>query len=242
MIEYYLVGWVQLHGLIYIYLTNYNNSVHSSIIFRNTDTINKNIYKITNRSIALTHAIVTIFASGLSLFIENNLNYDSDNTSLQIHIMNLSLSYFIIDLLHLILMEWNIIFILHHLISIILFSSILNFQITGYTIMLAIFYGEITNPIRMLWIELSKKNNIHANSVLTVFKVSFIGVRLIIIPYYMCNAIHYYIYESTRLKNVLYPIITLYIMVFSLISYGNVIWSYKLLKTKNTYSILENPE
>ena len=108
--------------------------------------------------------------------------------------------------------------------------------------MLAIFYGEITNPIRMLWIELSKKNSIYSNSVLTVFKVSFIGIRLIIIPYYMCNAIYYYIYESTRLKNVLYPIITLYIMVFSLISYGNVIWSYKLLKTKNTYSILENPE
>ena len=109
--------------------------------------------------------------------------------------------------------------------------SILNFQITGYCIMVAIFYGEITNPIRMIWVELSKRNNKYSNPVFILFKYSFIGIRLVIIPYYMVYAIYYFIYKSDK---VLSYMTALYIILFTIITSGNIIWSYQLLKTKNS--------
>ena len=225
MIGYFLLGLIQYYGLIFLFVRHYNNP-----------------HKITNRTIAFTHAIITTVTSGIDLYIENNLEYDSENTLSQIYIMNFSLSYFIMDLLYLIFMEWNLVFIMHHLLSIVMFSSILNFEISGYCIMLALFYGEITNPIRMIWIELSKRKSKYSNSVLTLFKISFIGIRHIILPYYMINAIYFFIYESVPLGRVLPSMIAIYIILFTLISCGNIVWTYKLIKTKNNYNIIVNPE
>ncbi len=97
---------------------------------------------------AFIHATLT---TTLSTIILSTIGYDyfRSNSIIEITTIKLSLFYFVFDLMFLLLVNRDFIYIIHHVITIIVFNELLKMGNSCSVGILMLFLGEITNPIRI---------------------------------------------------------------------------------------------
>lgn len=175
--------------------------------------------------VALNHATIVTSLSAISLF---NYGYDfnRENLFFEIVVSDLSMTYFIFDLIMLLLFERDIIYIIHHLVTIVSISTILRNGFGSSLCMIVLFFGELTNPFRLAKQMIYKHNKFTYNVLNFLFSWLFIIIRGPILTYYSFLAFNEYIPKlGTYSKIKLIP--SLLIALF-----GGYYWLFLLIKKK----------
>ena len=107
---------------------------------------NLDLYKLTMVS-GFVHASVVTLLSCLSLY-NYGYDYNRENLFFEELVSKYSLYYFMIDSF-LLFFDFNLIYILHHFLAILIIKTILDLGYGSSLLMLMLFLGEITNPFRL---------------------------------------------------------------------------------------------
>jgi hypothetical protein len=138
--------------------------------------------------ISFIHATIISIFTGLTIL--NNYDWEicSPLTMWQYHIVSLSFGYFSYDLYHRIFTKPDLMFALHHIVSLICLYCVLTTELYGRFIVTALFLGEVTNPFQTIW-YISKKTGLCKleKFVFPIFFFSFTLIRCIIGPYIILN-------------------------------------------------------
>lgn len=96
-----------------------------------------------------------------------------------------SLGYFVADTVYMMLFEHDILFLLHHVFPIIIFTSALNAGTDSVLPLLTLALGEATGPfLGMRWLAKRAQNH-WLNQILSrAFMISFLFIRLCVVPPY----------------------------------------------------------
>ena len=142
--------------------------------------------------VSFTHALLVVQASGFCLFkwplsIEK---LDQENTSCQINVIYFSLSYFIYDTCWCAYMQTEgFVMLIHHFASLGLLSASLYLERYGYTCILMLFVGEITNPMQKIrWFLRSKE--LHRTTFAVVNEALF-AILFTILRMFFCSYLLY---------------------------------------------------
>lgn len=175
---------------------------------------------------AFIHATLT---STYSAIILNTLDIDffRHNSLFEIVIIKTSIWYFIYDLLYLIFISFDIIYIIHHLCAIIAFQCILNLEYGCSICMLILFLGEISNPFRLAKQMIYEHNRTTYTILNFLFSWIFIIIRCPLMTYYSF-IIHKDFLSNLHDLNIKYTLYTT--MGIGLL--GGYYWSYLLIKKK----------
>jgi len=98
-----------------------------------------------------------------SIYYHEHREYGSPATRVQANCQMISLAYFTVDTFFIILSKFDLIFFIHHLVSIVTLANGSLFGIHGYIVCAVLLVGEISNPFMHLrWIlhKINKHNNI----------------------------------------------------------------------------------
>ena len=183
--------------------------------------------RISSNLVSLTHALGTICGSAYLLYLDKinpTLNFDSLSNEVMT-LMTFSASYFTYDLIMIMFTNIDILFILHHLLILGVYWIALTYNYGYKFVILSIFWGEITNPLQIIWrLSRALKYTKLEKYVFPVFSVSFIMIRTIILPF-----IHYNMLSS-MFENKDYYIPTLCLTALSIIgNIGGMIWTRQIL-------------
>jgi hypothetical protein len=196
-------------------------------------------YSAASRIIGIIHASVLTYGGLMELinlyYNNNGLDYLRLNSNLEIALIEWSFSYFIIDLVHFWLHEREDLFLLiHHLISIGFFVSILYCNRGGVSYLVAAIGGEITNPVQSLW-YLSKQGGYQRTYqfLSPVFTLLFVLFRVVLVPLIIYDLGHNYykqiIIEHNKIElNPIFPLTWFSMSV--LMGLGGIVWSIQLVK------------
>lgn len=171
---------------------------------------------------AFIHATISSMFSAISLL---NYGYDFDRENLFFEIITTKFSYwyFIYDTIFLFLYNRNLIFISHHISALIVFNIFIKLSKGLSLIMLILFLGEITNPIR-LSMEMTYPFNKQLYKILKkIFSIMFVIIRIPVMSYY-----YIYMFNNFMRFNYL-AYISLNLCILTGL-FGGYYWSYLLIK------------
>ena len=133
--------------------------------------------------------------------------------------------YFVYDIIFLFLYDRDILFILHHLFAVIVLRILSNINNGLSFVMLILFLGEITNPIRLSkqMIYLYNKRTYKVLNI--IFSWMFIIIRIPVMTYYYIT-----FYDNLSKLNFIYRVLVNILIVLGLL--GGYYWSYLLIKKK----------
>merc|ERR1712224_684424 len=98
----------------------------------------------------------------------------------------LSVGYFLQDTAMILLFEWDVMFLVHHVAGIAIFLTSILFDCAGVAPCIALFWGEMTNALLSIWwIARKSKNGPLSDVVSPVFTVAFLVIRLFVVPVYI---------------------------------------------------------
>ena len=170
------------------------------LLFKSCPALNLHIglspYKAASRITALCHSSLLLPVVSYRLYsLWPHLPYLAANTGVELQLMSFSFSYFSHDLLHFLLVEpSDSVLLLHHLIAIGFYTSVIHAQQGGVAMLAALLMGEATNPLQCLW-YLSKLS--HSTSlyllVSPVFTACFLLMRVIVVPLWVADIIPAYV-------------------------------------------------
>lgn len=184
--------------------------------------------KMANNIIAFYHAMISIILSGFMLY--NHGIYFGKNNIYEELVALLSLSYFLVDLIYILIYDRNLLFLLHHILSITFISKSLIFGEGSNIIMVALFFGELTNPIRiteqMYYLTYpfeSGKEKTCRKIYKVIFDSSFVLIRLFLMSAYAYYTYVIYFYKLKFIDQLFfcYPI---YLALL-----GGYYWCYKII-------------
>lgn len=185
--------------------------------------INIKTSKITNKYFQETLLIpdyITSFVHSAFLLILLLLRYIIHSNYYDHNILLFTLCYFIYDIGIIILNNHKLIFIAHHLLSIIsILITLQESHIINITLNLLLI-AEISNPFQNAWQILKRIDHQDQNFYYTLFSNLFVIQRLIIFPMFMYNNFVF----KYNINNIVY---------YTIISFGhmiNIYWSYLIIK------------
>ena len=182
---------------------------------------------VTNRVVSMVHALLTSLTAVWWLYqTGSEFSYTDPTTPWQMEIMYFSMSYFIVDLAYLVIVEWSLVYVVHHLCCLLVWWYILVLGRYGSLALFGLFWGETTNPV-VLWWSLSKRFG-RQNLAKWLFRLMlfmFIPIRSVIIPVISVRAMSE-IWASEH------GIITPMVMILSIVILvlGGIWWSYRLIR------------
>ena len=162
--------------------------------------------------VSLIHCFLSII---LNFFIYPQGNFENDNDLIDNYALVMSLSYFIYDIYQSTINK-SYIHVLHHLIVITPLFFSLYYNKFSNSLTIAIFWGEISNPLYIISYMLRKNKSKYANIVTKLNWLSYILLRIIISPYIIFNT---YIHLN-------YPIRNLYLYSYIFLYSGSIYWAY----------------
>ncbi|CAM8982894.1 unnamed protein product [Rhodiola kirilowii] len=103
--------------------------------------------------ISLSHGTPAVFLSAYALLTHPNRGFGSPNTSLQNRVLDFSIAYFLMDLVHyLIFNPSDMLFIAHHLATIFVFGTCRYVVYHGaYAILVLLILAEVTSLCQNVW-------------------------------------------------------------------------------------------
>ena len=169
------------------------------MVFKSFPALNLHIglspYKAASRITALCHSSLLLpFVWSRLYSLWPHLPYLAPNAGVELQLMSFSFSYFSHDLLHFLLVEpSDSVLLLHHLIAIGFYTSVIHAQQGGVAMLAALLMGEATNPLQCLW-YLSKLSNSTTLYLLVspVFTVCFLLMRVVVVPLWVADIIPAY--------------------------------------------------
>lgn len=180
------------------------------------------------QTIMLSSFIHATLTTALSTIILSSIGYDyfRHNSLIEITTITFSLYYFFFDLLILVLFNRDIIYIVHHGITILVFKSILDMENGSSVCILMLFLGEITNPIRIAK-QMSYEFNRKLYKPLSfAFSWMFIIFRVPIMSYFAYEIFNnFIIYLDYKKRNVILPCLLTGL-------FGGYYWAYLLIRKK----------
>ena len=146
-------------------------------------------YKAASRITALCHSttLLPFLLYRLPSLHPQHIPFLSSPSPLDLSLLSFSLSYFTQDTLHFLLYEpTDTTLLLHHLISILFYTSILHTHLAGPAALAAIAMGELTNPLQCVWYlaKLCGSGRVYG-VVSPVFTVAFVGMRVGVVPWWV---------------------------------------------------------
>uniref|UniRef100_A0A0D6QVR7 TLC domain-containing protein n=1 Tax=Araucaria cunninghamii TaxID=56994 RepID=A0A0D6QVR7_ARACU len=194
----------------------------------------KNRFEAASCGISLVHGTITCLASVYDM-LHSPWKLDAPNTLLENQIMEFSTAYFVVDLLHYLLVNpSDYLFIFHHFAT--SFYMLTCMYYTGHGGLSAISLiaaGEATSPLQNVWTvsRMARAESELANRVYTslspFFTVYFTFMRCIVGPYVTWNLASFYIAGKADAVIPRWLAYTWMITVFMAI-FGSIIWVYKL--------------
>ena len=149
-------------------------------------------YKAASRITAITHSSCLLpFVAGRLLSLAPHFPYLAANTPLDCHVMSFSFAYFAQDVLHFALYEpGDMVLLLHHIICILFYTSVLHARIGGTAMLAAVLMGELTNPLQCVW-YLSKLSGCQwlYERVSPLFTGCFLAVRVLVVPVWVVDIV-----------------------------------------------------
>ena len=143
-----------------------------------------------SRLVAIVHAVLTVLLSG-SVVAHLSPQEVHDRVPLPLseterRMLYLSIGYFLQDTAVLLLFEWDVMFLVHHFSGLAIFATLLRHDCAGVAACIALFWGEMTNPLLSLWwLARKAKNEALSDVVSPIFTVVFPVIRLIVVPVYV---------------------------------------------------------
>ena len=159
-------------------------SVYLCVSYQLSDWSHSDRIVVTSRMGSLTHALITCLA-GLHWLLQTDwsFRYSDPITPWESLVIKCSMAYFTVDLFYVLICEPSLIFILHHLASIITWRHLLHIGRYGPLAMFGFFLGEVSNPFYILWFLAKKYRTDELSKVLFMIYMSiFIPLRLVLIP------------------------------------------------------------
>ena len=208
----YVIMWSAIY-----YLIEKNNSL----------TNNYNSY-----IVAFIHSVIAVILYSINfIYYEYDKEWDSSLNILSIHSISISIGYFIYDLYHVYLINYNKMFIKHHLLSIGTLILTYYLNIGSKIITLMILLGELSNPFQTSWYLARKLNYEKIEKILfPLYCFPFIIIRTAITPYILISILYHH---HTNIY------ILLICSVFFLGLYGSLFWTKKLISIcYNRYIII----
>ena len=142
------------------------------------------------RFVAMTHAVLTVLLSA-TVVAHLSPQQVHDRVPLPLseterRMLYLSVGYFLQDTAMILLFEWDVMFLVHHVAGIAIFLTSILFDCAGVAPCIALFWGEMTNPLLSIWwIARKSKNGPLSDVVSPVFTVAFLVIRLFVVPVYI---------------------------------------------------------
>ena len=208
----YLIFWTLLYNIFNRFISN--KYIH-----------NINLDPIISNLVSFVHAFITCFLSSILLLTQNQWNWDDGFTPIQKQIITFSQSYFIYDIIYMLMYSYSSTFILHHICVLLAYYISLTYNYGSKLVFCTIFIGEITNPLQISYfiskyLKLDKINDYF----LPVFSFNFLIFRNIVFP--TTFFVMYYQMLNDNFQAV--PYFSLMILHLSGIS-GGIVWSKKLI-------------
>ena len=149
-------------------------------------------YKAASRITAITHSSCLLpFVAARMLSLAPHFPYLAANTPLDCHVMAFSFAYFAQDVIHFLLYEpGDTTLLLHHIVCILFYTSVLHARIGGTAMLAAVLMGELTNPLQCVW-YLSKLSGCQwlYQLVSPLFTVCFLAVRVVVVPVWVVDIV-----------------------------------------------------
>ncbi|GMH06825.1 hypothetical protein Nepgr_008665 [Nepenthes gracilis] len=103
--------------------------------------------------ISLTHSTPALFLAAFSLFSDDHRGFASPNTQFQNKVLDYSIAYFIMDLIHYLVFYPNdVLFIAHHLATLFVFVSCRYLVFHGaFSILVLLILAEVSSLFQNLW-------------------------------------------------------------------------------------------
>lgn len=176
---FFVAVWASLFGLFYVTLGRWLRPGGSS-----KDASMR--WLITGRFNSLLHgALMSVLAAHqLLLGAASREPIDAPITEEQSLILEVSLAYFLVDSVPLVLVEGDTLFILHHAAMLVLWSSALFAERRmAIFAMLHLLFGEITNPLQStLWLAERTGAVRIKQAILPIFTFAFLLCRVVFLP------------------------------------------------------------
>ena len=141
------------------------------------------------RLVAMVHAFLTacmgVCEVGHMSVAEVLASLDTPISDAHFKITCFSLGYFVYDTVYMLVLEHDPLFLMHHACGLTIFGLITHSGYGGHAAMIALAWGEFTNPLLSLWwLARKAKCKWLADLVSPVFTFLFIVIRIFIIPAY----------------------------------------------------------
>lgn len=185
-------------------------------------------------SMSMIHGTVTTILSALEFF-RNPWKLDAPNTPIQNVVMEFSMAYFLVDLLHYILfVPEDVKFILHHLATSIYMMSCRYYTKHGALSVMALMgLGEVTTPLQSIWTvaRLGRDDSYLAKriyeSTSLLFTIFFTITRGITAPILAWKLFEFYL--SNQAKDVIpFWLAASWMAMVSVGLAGSIMWVYSL--------------
>ena len=201
----------------------YLSIVHCSVPFKHKNNYTK--FVISNNLVSLTHALGTIAGSAYILYNNPSINNFDGLDKNSLALLTFSSSYFIYDFIMMMFTNINILFILHHILILCVYYIALKYNYSAKLVILSILWGEITNPLQIIW-RLSTNLNYKKieNVIFPLFSSSFIVVRTIVVPLMQYSML------STMFENNDYFVPNLGLSILSIFgNIGGILWTKQIV-------------
>lgn len=174
---------------------------------------------------SMYHAVSSLAISGYSLYV--NPTYTITNTPLQQMFMLNTCGYFFYDQINMLLGDFETLFTFHHVLAGCYLASSYLIDTGGYYAAWALFWGEITNPVMIIW-SFARKNRLmnFYKKLSPFFTYYFTIVRCLILP--LASMVTcYYMYHDPMLSR---KIKMFWISNAFALNGAGIIWSYLLCR------------
>ena len=181
-----------------------------------------------SRLVAMVHAVLTVLLSaGVVAHLSPQEVHDRVPLPLsetERRMLYLTCGYFLQDTAVLVLFERDAMFFVHHVSGLAIFATLLRYDCAGVAACIALFWGEMTNPLLSLWwLARKAKNEALSDVVSPIFTVVFPVIRLIVIPVYIFALIWGFLVTG----EVRMPFAgrTLVSALMALVTFGGFVWA-----------------
>lgn len=234
MVMSYVFWLTVLIWLIYcrICYTHFYKMRHSELIAKLVspfvDFNKMTVYEKVGFVLSMTHALISLFGS---LYLLSQ--YDKTeiyNTYLYHIIIAVSLSHYTTDMLIVAYYHVQVMFIIHHIVSIIMITTFyVGGQLSTDTYPFSMVFMEITNPFQIIFSYLSSTHQTHKKRffvISTIFTFMFTFVRCLLLPFIYLD-VQKSIYKDVKVNGFHAVLCEICGITGSL---GSLIWNYSLLK------------
>ncbi|KAL3624316.1 hypothetical protein CASFOL_033132 [Castilleja foliolosa] len=151
-------------------------------------------------AISLAHGTPAVFLSSLAILSDPTRNFNSPNTPLQSLVLDYSIAYFLMDLIHyLIFFPSDVLFIAHHLATLFVFATCCYVVYHGsFAILVLLILAEVTSLCQNVWTLANalRSDSKVADNVFDVlsppFYVMYSVVRGFLGPYFVYRMFAFY--------------------------------------------------